>query len=218
MDMKKFKDFVQENFPSVLSNLKLTEQYFARLENLFYHLIHSSETPQDQLNKFMLNIDSKINQYFQEFDHCVLNNQPLSYTILGKKLINRQDHSSSLDMSSLQQEDGRISRQLQEDASKAKQHIEQTFNMSQFRQILKEEVIKISDKLNENFIKKVTPSGYEKKVIKKIESILRLYSFLRSKIDLILLIFSHFFLYFLLFLGDTGIICQYTAMKYGELF
>lgn len=31
----------------------------------------------------MLNVDSKINQYFQEFDHCVLNNQPLSYTVLG---------------------------------------------------------------------------------------------------------------------------------------
>lgn len=45
MDLKKYKDFVQENFPQVLKNLKLTEQYFARLENLFYHLVHSSETP-----------------------------------------------------------------------------------------------------------------------------------------------------------------------------
>lgn len=64
--------------------------------------------------------------------------------------------------------------------------METIFNMSEFRQILKEEVIKVSDKLNENFIQKVTPQGYEKKVIKKIEQILRLYSFMRS---------------------DTGIIC-----------
>ena len=45
VDLEEFKTFLVEQFPDLEKSLQVSEEYFARLENMFYHLIHCGEKP-----------------------------------------------------------------------------------------------------------------------------------------------------------------------------
>ena len=73
VDLDEFKCFLTEQFPSLEKTMQVSEEYFARLENMFYHLIHQGERPEDVLNKFMMVVDNRLAKVFEDFDKAILN-------------------------------------------------------------------------------------------------------------------------------------------------
>lgn len=77
IDLSEFKTFLVKEFPTLVDNINQQEANLIKLENIYYHLIQCGDRPDDILNKFLLVVDNKIVQFFEQFDRSIIERLPL---------------------------------------------------------------------------------------------------------------------------------------------
>ena len=72
-DLDEYKSNIVTQFPGFEDKLLKTEKDFGKLETVFYNLLAISDKPEDNLNRFLMNIDKRIELFYDFFDSEVLN-------------------------------------------------------------------------------------------------------------------------------------------------